>query len=491
MKKIFPIIIVLISLFALTTNAQSVVSQELSVDTSKLDNFSYYFNEQQKIRKEQSGYFASDEEVKSWYYDSDHMTRENGSIKLYRDFNKYKQVSYPVKNKEIFNTVLPDAEMLFEYVYGEMELYSQRLLAKYNGKYYGLGQFNHLLETFGINEQITVEEKIECVINWAYWLYDQNIEILKIEQTSERMPYDTIINHRVSLDSEEKIAVNVHFDYQAEYYGRIILEGNEMEFYATIVGDKKFIKSINLFNPGTKDSIFPHNQELKYNISLKTNNPNYQNDKSMYRYDYLNIEINGSSNLVETKVQDKADAINVNDYCRVVYYPASSSNIVLNIPINYVQSLYNVDILIKSIGSTESHSIYFENLPVLYQTGVHANITNLPSGFYEVLYRAHSDNNGNPFNYLEDSYIIPESYSYQTLTATGQTVKYYYINQMFNYDYSAANSYINHLHSRMNEVCTKYINDGLITQDQFFDDNDVIDISITNRAFYLSQFCNK
>ncbi|MDD3860847.1 MAG: hypothetical protein PHW83_11665, partial [Bacteroidales bacterium] len=243
----------IISLFSTVSFAQDyITSKQLLVDTSKLENFSFYLEQNREMRKNRTVFNPSDDEVKSWYYKGESITSPS-EIDYYRDFNKCKFVSYPIKNIDIFNKVLNGAEMLFEYTYSaNTNVYVHALNAKYNGKYYTVFYFNQLLEKLDLNEQISVEEKIECIINWKYWLWDQNIELLDIEKTKEQMPYDTIMHHRISLDTEERIAVNVHNDYKAEYFGHILFEGRELEFYANIVGDKKFIKAIFLFEPGTK-----------------------------------------------------------------------------------------------------------------------------------------------------------------------------------------------------------------------------------------------
>lgn len=269
MKKLL-VLGFLISLFSSLSFAQGrLTSTQLLVDTSKLENFSYYLEQNREMRKNRTVYNPSDEEVKSWYYDGENITSQ-WAINNHRNFNKDKLVSYPIKNIDIFNKVLNGAEMLFEYTYSEnTNIYAYSFLAKYNDEYYSTWHLNVLLENLGLNGQISVEEKLECAIKWGYWIYDQNIELLDIEKTKEQMPYDTIMYHRISLESEERVAVNVHNDYQAEYFGHISFEGRELEFYATIVGDKKFIKSIYLFELGTKNPIYNDNSiELRFNLTF-------------------------------------------------------------------------------------------------------------------------------------------------------------------------------------------------------------------------------
>jgi len=249
-----------------------------------------------------------------------------------------------------------------------------------------------------------------------------------------------------------------------------MLEGKEMEFYATVVGDKKFIKTINLFEVGTKDPMFPHNSEFRYNISLDVKNCNTNNDKSKCKYDLMNIYIDGSNNSVVPIEQEQA---NSPDDGVVYYYPANSSEVILNIPHSYVDNFNKADIIVESVGSAENHSLYFVELDVYYPSGVRADITGLPSGMYRVRYRQTGTQS---FLYMEDLYIIPESYAYYPLSATGQTLKSSYLSQMFGFNYSAANTHIGYIKSRMNEVCSKYINDGLIGANEFFDNDGTIEV---------------
>lgn len=362
MKKLISILLIsILCLFSYDSLAQRTISPTLLVDTGKLENFTYYYNKQNKIRLEnlRSNYYPSNEEIRSMYFKKGSLNGKNGEIECERGFIKRKRVSYPVKNKEIFNKVLPGVDMLFEYaIYSfldsETKSYQLRFYAKYDGKYHGYGSFNLLLEQLGLTEQISVEEKLECIINWAYWLYDQNIEMISIEQTKEQMPYDTVVYHLISPDSDERHATFVHNDYEAKYYGRIMLEGKEMEFYATIVGDKKFIKTINLFEVGTKDPMFPHNSEFRYNISLDVKNCNTNNDKSKCKYDLMNIYIDGSNNSVVPIEQEQA---NSPDDGVVYYYPANSSEVILNIPHSYVEGFNKADIIVESVGSIENQSL--------------------------------------------------------------------------------------------------------------------------------------
>ncbi|MDD2199839.1 MAG: PKD domain-containing protein, partial [Bacteroidales bacterium] len=478
MKKLIPILLIsILCLFSYDSLAQGAKSPTLLVDTGKLENFTYYYNKQNKIRLEnrRSNYYPSNEDIRSMYFKNGSLNGKNGEIECERGFIKRKRVSYPVKNKEIFNKVLPGVDMLFEYAVYIMEdcetkSYQQRFFAKYNGKYYTCGSFNLLLEQLGLTEQFSVEEKIECVLNWRYWLFDQNIEILRIEQTKEQMPYDTVVYHLISPDSDERHASFVHNDYEAKYYGRIMLEGKEMEFYATVVGDKRFIKSIYLFEPGTK-TIYQSNKNSKYNLGLYIEGYNYNTEgSSKNEFNYIRVYINDeNTELTGTQQQHEE----VNKYCVVYYYPANASEVILNIPHSYVEGFNKADIIVESVGSAENHSLYFEELDVYYPTGVRADITGLPSGMYRVRYRQNGTQNFLDMEYL---YIIPESYAYYPLSATGQTLKSSYLSQMFGFNYSAANTHIGYIKSRMNEVCSKYINDGLIGANEFFDNDGTIEV---------------
>ncbi|MDD3860045.1 MAG: PKD domain-containing protein, partial [Bacteroidales bacterium] len=299
----------------------------------------------------------------------------------------------------------------------------------------------------------------------------QNIELLDIEKTKEQMPYDTIMHHRISLDTEERIAVNVHNDYKAEYFGHILFEGRELEFYANIIGDKKFIKAIFLFEPGTKDTLYEdNNKNLLYNIWINDDNYNYENnDRSDLRNNGIYLYLNGSNEAVSGIAQGE----NV-----VYYYPENSTDVLLRIPSSYVENMYKVDVKIESVGSTNVESITVLEIPeTYYPGGAKVNITGLQSGFYKIRYRKH--NVGNYVN-LPNVYLVPESYSYKTLEATGQTMKYSYLKQMYEFNNAQALEYVGYVNNRFNEVCTKYITDQLILANQFVDDDGTIVTCITN-----------
>ncbi len=253
-------------------------------DTSKLENFSQYLlepSDPRMPRPKRKHY--SDEEIQNLYYQGEvFMTPENGSIDVWRDFQNYKKVSYPVKNNETINKVLPDSEMLYEYLSDwDNKPYSCLLTAKYGGKIYFSSQFNYLLENMGLNECTSPEDKIHCLVQWFLWADDPNIVVLELTKTFEQLPYDTVVYLPVK-GTNEIMARNAHVDYWADYFGRILYKGYEMELYATIIGDKKFIRNMRLFEPGTKGYKFDENTEYAgTEIPIGEDNYNYDDGSKL------------------------------------------------------------------------------------------------------------------------------------------------------------------------------------------------------------------
>jgi len=232
-------------LFSFKSLAQSLVSSKILPDTSKLDNFSYYLKKQKEIKEKRLDYYPSDEEVKSWYYDSEQIKNENGKIELYRNFNKYKRVSYPVKNVDIFNKALPKAEMLFEYCLTDVwsGWYRQRLIAKYDGKYYFFHNINQLLDNLDANSYLTVEEKIQLMYKWVFWLEDANFEIISLEKIKEIYPGDFASYRKVPTDSGRVETPMYYVEYQAFYEGLAIYKGDTVKVLPSVIGNNKHLKS--------------------------------------------------------------------------------------------------------------------------------------------------------------------------------------------------------------------------------------------------------
>jgi hypothetical protein len=446
----------IISLFSTLSFAQGrLTSTQLLVDTSKLENFSYYLEQNREMRKNRTVYNPSDEEVKSWYYDGENITSQ-WAINNHRNFNKNKLVSYPIKNIDIFNKVLNGAEMLFEYTYSEdANAYTQSVLAKYNGKYYFNYNVNHLFDELDSHSYISDVEKLKFIYKWTFWLEDPEFEILRIDKISEIFPGDSALVRRMKIDSVYVEVQMYYTEYEAFYEGKALYNGDTVEIKASIIGEKKHIKECSVV--GSFVMSFSKNFQK---IVIK--------DKTKDTGDLIRMKKNGAY----------IGGVSQGNF--TVFYLPESSTDSYNIDLN--ESLATSDPmqirLARVTGSTVNQNtvVWVSNeVDPYFNSGF--DVSNiLSSGFYVVEYKT----SNNTWQLLSDYIIIPESHSYHNLASTGQTMKYSYLKQMFGFNNTQALEYIGYINNRFNEVSTKYITDQLILANQFVDDDGTIVTYITN-----------
>ncbi len=212
------------------------------------------------------------------------------------EFEYMKFYSHTIKGNAAFNKI-PDCDFFFEAAVGHYGVILERIVARFNGKYYFENQFNSLLNNMGLLQTISAEDKIHIIAQWRYWSTDPNIELANIEQTLKR-PTKEYTRMRPSFEDSTKMEeVFVRKTYRADYEGAFIINGEECEFEARIILDNRQLQGLLIkcyenqpadFMPGI---ITEPSTKTGSNIKLFDNNTeiNYR-QQGNYKVFYYNYE---------------------------------------------------------------------------------------------------------------------------------------------------------------------------------------------------------
>ncbi|MEA3448648.1 MAG: hypothetical protein U9Q98_09425, partial [Bacteroidota bacterium] len=169
MKKLTYILLLLTGcclLFSGKALAQFHPIKELFVDTSKLGTY--------QGRKELSKKRLSIYEVnRMYYYDFD--TTEisgvtgaqvyGGILGQLHFFENNKFLRYEIKDNNTLNSLLPGCRFFYEFA----DLNRERVIAKYNGKYFRYEDFNYLIREMGKGDMPQIA-KIKALAQWRLWM---------------------------------------------------------------------------------------------------------------------------------------------------------------------------------------------------------------------------------------------------------------------------------------------------------------------------------
>lgn len=292
MKKLLLTYILLI-ISIITFGQRELDPFSMSIDTVKYQN-EIRTNKTSVHHIFKNGSFNRDSVSDLYFY-----PREMSLSKLDRlyGYEYMKFYSHRIKNNAAFNKI-SDCDFFFEAAVGHYGVILERIVARFNGKYYFENQFNSLLNNMGLLQTMSAEDKIHIIAQWRYWSTAPNIELANIENTFKRPSSEYTIMRPNFEDSTKIEEVTISRIYRTDYKGVFIINGEECEFEARIIRDDRQLQRLRIkcyenqpadFMPGI---ITEPSTKTGSNIKLFDNNTeiNYcqQDNYKVFYYDYKN-----------------------------------------------------------------------------------------------------------------------------------------------------------------------------------------------------------
>ncbi|MFO7789835.1 MAG: hypothetical protein R6V32_04630 [Bacteroidales bacterium] len=418
MKKL-PYILLLLTGCCLLFSGKALAQfpiKELFVDTSKLGNY----QDRKALKRD---YLSIHDVNRMYYYDFDIDTTNlpvysgaqtyAGAIGRLHFFENNKFLRYEIKDNQTLNSLLPGCRFFYEFA----DLNRERVIAKYNGKYFRYEDFNYLVREMGKGDMPQIA-KIKALAQWRLWMFDDNVHVMGMDTVKYRVSGEKYI-----IDGERKSNIYEGDDYKAWYEGKIEIDGNTYDYNAIFLYDKRTIHEFGAYYK--KGAI--NNSVGVVPVSLHCKNIYSTQDRSSN-----DIEILHDGNQISPENQEGKS---------VFYYTNNSGNTQLKY--TDVSDLGNQTKFrfYASTGPQASNIslVHETTTPIDVNTFVEYDLTGvLPSGMYLIKYQ---DQNGS-WEFIENVVLIPEDIdNTETIYMTGYTLEIHYLEQSFD-NTTAMNDYL-------------------------------------------------
>ncbi|MEA3448730.1 MAG: hypothetical protein U9Q98_09850, partial [Bacteroidota bacterium] len=333
----------------------------------------------------------------------------------YLENNKF--LRYEIKDNQTLNSLLPGCRFFYEFA----DLNRERVIAKYNGKYFRYEDFNYLIREMGKGDMPQIA-KIKALAQWRLWMFDDNVHVMSMDTIEQNVPGKKY--YRKGMN-DSAIWKN---EYKAEYRGKIEINSKIYNYRTSFWNDKRTIHYFTAYYP-------PGARNNRYiTIALRCKNIYSNEDRSSN-----GIELYHNSNNIDP----------INQVGKSVFYYTNNSG---NTQLKYtdVSDLGNQTKFrfYESTGSENTDiQLEYETNQINVNNSVQFDLTGvLPSGMYLIKYL---DQDG-AWQLIQDVVLIPEDIDdSETIFMTGYTLEIHYLEQSFD-NTTAMNDYIMEQEKRIN-----------------------------------------
>ncbi|MEA3448649.1 MAG: hypothetical protein U9Q98_09430 [Bacteroidota bacterium] len=386
--------------------------KELFVDTSKLGNY----QDRKALKRD---YLSIHEVNQMYFYDFDTTNlllfsggEYGGEIGEVHYLENNKFLRYEIKDNQTLNSLLPGCRFFYEFA----DLNRERVIAKYNGKYFRYEDFNYLIREMGKGDMPQIA-KIKALAQWRLWMFDDNVHVMSMDTVKYMVPGEKYI-----IDGEKKSNICEGDDYKAWYEGKIEIDGNTYDYNAIFLYDNRTIHEFGAYYP--KGAI--NNSVGVVPVSLRCKNIYSTQDRSSN-----DIEIFHNGNQISPENQNGKS---------VFYYTNNLGNTQLKYTdVSDLGNQTKFRFYASTGPQTSNISLVHETTSIdVYNTADFALTGVLPSGMYLIKYLNASGN----WKFISDVVLIPEDIDdSETIFMTGYTLEIHYLEQSFD-NTTAMNDYI-------------------------------------------------